>query len=99
MKVRPGGRWIAAAVALAMVLAACADDDGEPEVTDPVTEDDPDDDAVDDDEVVAEPEGDPITIGGTLALTGVFAATAEIHEIVAEEYVGDKMFLNVSSKP
>ncbi len=33
------------------------------------------------------PEGDPIVIGGTLSLTGPLAATAAIHEIVAEEFV------------
>jgi branched-chain amino acid transport system substrate-binding protein len=96
MRARSGGRWIAAAVALAMVLAACGDDDGAGETADPTPDDtdeaaagDEADDAEGDadDQPAAAPEGDPIRIGGSLALTGAFAATAAIHEIVAEEYV------------
>ncbi len=75
------------ALVSAMVLAACAGDDAEPaaaedgEVAEAPAAEDPAEDAAD------EPEGEPIVIGGTLALTGPFAATAQIHEIAAEQYV------------
>lgn len=94
MKVRARGRWIALALTLAMVLSACADDgdvsdDAADDAGDDVTDDDGDADEVEDDtdEATGEPEGEPIRIGGTLALTGVFAATAAIHEIAGEQFV------------
>lgn len=86
---RGAARWVALTAVLALVLAACGDDadtsapEPEPEpAADPgEAEDDPGDDAP------TEPSGDPIVIGGSLALTGFLASTAAIHEIVAEEYV------------
>lgn len=36
---------------------------------------------------VAEPEGDPIVVGGTLSLTGPFGATGAIHRIAGELFV------------
>jgi branched-chain amino acid transport system substrate-binding protein len=35
----------------------------------------------------SEPSGEPIRIGGSLSLTGPFAATAAIHKIVGDEFV------------
>lgn len=38
-------------------------------------------------EAPAEPSGEPIRIGGSLALTGPLAPTAAIHKIVGDEYI------------
>jgi branched-chain amino acid transport system substrate-binding protein len=96
MKIVSRGRWLAVPLTLALVLAACgggdeadpaADDDAATD-TDTDTDTDADADADEgDDEPAAAPEGDPIVIGGSLALTGAFAPTAAIHEIAAEQYV------------
>jgi branched-chain amino acid transport system substrate-binding protein len=86
-------RWLAASVAVALLASACGggDDaapDEEPDTTtDEAPADEGEEPAEDGDAAPAEPEGEPIVIGGSLALTGAFAATAAIHEIAAEEYV------------
>ncbi|QBI20914.1 ABC transporter substrate-binding protein [Egibacter rhizosphaerae] len=67
---------------LALVAAACGEDNGEDDGED-AAEADADEAEGDADE----PEGDPIEIGGSLALTGGLAPTAVIHELVADEYV------------
>jgi branched-chain amino acid transport system substrate-binding protein len=96
---RAWSRGIAVTASLALVLAACGGDEGDTSTDD--TEDtatadtdageEPadgaDDGSEDDGGEAAAPSGDPITIGGALALTGPFAPTAQIHEIVAEQYV------------
>ncbi len=81
---RGAARWIALTAVLALVVAACGDDADTP-APEPAAP--PGDAAPDPGDAPTEPSGDPIVIGGTLALTGVFAATAAIHDIVAEEYV------------
>lgn len=86
MKQRPNVRLAAVAAALALGVAACggAEEEAAPA---PAPAPAPEADAEEAEPEANCPEGDPIVIGGTLALTGPFAATAAIHEIVAEEYV------------
>jgi branched-chain amino acid transport system substrate-binding protein len=90
MRIR--SRWMAMGLAVALLAAACGDDET-PATTEPAPADDDgdgegtDDEDGDDGTAAAEPEGDPIVIGGSLALTGPFAATAVIHEIAAEQFV------------
>ncbi len=90
---RTRSRWLALSVALALTAVACGGDDDSPEPQQPTDEtpDDGDDgdepDDGDDGEAAPEPSGDPIVIGGALALTGPLAPTAHIHEIVAEQFV------------
>ena len=47
----------------------------------------PEEEAAAEEEAMAEPEGEPIQIGGSLALTGFLAPTAAIHKIVGDEYI------------
>ena len=83
-------------IVMAMVLAACGDstsdttaaaeEDDTPtattaaptETTEAMTEDT---------EAPSEPEGDPIVIGSTLALTGFLSPTAAIHKVAGELFV------------
>jgi branched-chain amino acid transport system substrate-binding protein len=66
---------VAALVAVAMVLTACADDD------------DGDGSAGESPAAGGEPTGEPIVVGSTLSLTGAFAATGAIHKIAGEQFV------------
>ncbi|MFA9444237.1 amino acid ABC transporter substrate-binding protein [Egicoccus sp. AB-alg6-2] len=92
MRVR--SRWIALLAAMSLGVVACGGaDTTEPDAAAPedTAPDDGGDDAEgetgEDGEAAPEPSGDPIQIGGALALTGPFAPTAKIHEIVAEQFV------------
>jgi branched-chain amino acid transport system substrate-binding protein len=71
---------------LALVLAACGADDDvadpgveEPEAPTAETGEEPD--------AAPEPEGDPIVIGGSLALTGFLGPTGVIHQLTGELFV------------
>lgn len=82
-------RWIVLVVLASLVLAACGGD-GETEAEAPDEEAATDGDAGAEEEgaeAAAAPEGDPVRIGGTLALTGPLAPTALIHDIAAREFV------------
>lgn len=81
---RTSVRLLAVAAALALVTAACGGNDTSAPTAAPAPAPAPTPTEV------SCPTGEPIVIGGTLALTGPFAATAAIHEVVAEEYV-DKL--------
>jgi len=82
-------RWahLAIVTVLAMIVAACAGDEGgdttaptdTTDTTEPTAPTEPTD--------TTEPSGEPIRVGGTLALTGVLAATGAIHEAVGEVFV------------
>lgn len=92
MRVR--SRWIALLAAMSLSIAACGGDDPEPgaeETADEGATEEPTEEGGEgeegDEEAAGEPSGDPIKIGGALALTGPLAPTAKIHEIVAEQYV------------
>jgi branched-chain amino acid transport system substrate-binding protein len=78
--------WMVLLLMFGLVLAACGTPTPDEPVADPgePAEEQPE---VEPDEAEAEPEGEPIRIGGSLALTGAFAPTAIIHELVAQEYV------------
>lgn len=84
-------RFVAVLTVLAMVAAACNGDDATPDQPTDTTEaeapaTDDTDDPTDTTEAM-EPEGDPIRIGGTLALTGFLAPTGIIHEAVGQVFV------------
>ncbi|MGH9214486.1 MAG: amino acid ABC transporter substrate-binding protein [Acidimicrobiales bacterium] len=65
-----------AAVALAMGLIACGDDaDGDGGS------------AGESSEAGGAPSGEPIVVGSTLSLSGAFAATGAIHQLVGEQFV------------
>jgi branched-chain amino acid transport system substrate-binding protein len=68
---------LAAAVALATSFIACADDDGDAAT-------DTGDEAT---ESGGEASGEPIVVGSTLSLSGAFAATGAIHQLVGEQFV------------
>jgi branched-chain amino acid transport system substrate-binding protein len=98
MRVR--SRWMALLVVMSLGIAACGSDEpSEPDADGATTDEgaadqddgedagDADEGSGEDDGEAAAPSGDPIRIGGALALTGPFAPTAKIHEIVAEEFV------------
>ncbi|HEX6577486.1 MAG TPA: ABC transporter substrate-binding protein [Jiangellaceae bacterium] len=68
---------VAGSAATVLLLAACADDDPEAEGTGDTS---PDAEAT-------EPSGEPIVVGSTLSLTGAFAATGAIHQVVGEQFV------------
>ena len=70
-------RIMALAVVVAMIASACGDD-GATDTTGPGGTDAPSGEA---------PSGEPIRIGGTLALTGFLAATGAIHETVGNVFV------------
>jgi len=90
-------RYLAILTALAMVLAACGDDGGGGDTTAPAgadtteaptdTTEGPTDTTEEMTDTTGEASGDPIRIGGTLALTGFLAATGVIHEAVGEVFV------------
>lgn len=85
---RPRARLIGTAVAAtALVLAACGGDDdtGAGQEADDVAEEEPEAEGTEEDG--GEPSGDPIVVGSTLSLTGAFAATGVIHQIVGEQFV------------
>src|SRR5918996_4905275 len=71
-----------AVAALALVLAACGDDDTAAEPGPEDTQETPGET-----EEPGEPSGEPIVIGSTLSLTGAFAPTGVIHQIVGEQFV------------
>jgi branched-chain amino acid transport system substrate-binding protein len=75
-------RAAATVAATALLLAACGDDDtAEPSADETEEPDEPD-------EPAEEPVDDePIIIGSTLSLTGVFGPTGVIHQIVGEQFV------------
>jgi branched-chain amino acid transport system substrate-binding protein len=81
-------RYLALMTVLAMVAAACNGEDATPEEPTDTTEAAPTDpdDTTDTTEAMA-PEGDPIRVGGTLALTGFLAPTGIIHEAVGKVFV------------
>lgn len=75
---------------LALALAGCAGDDDGTDGATPAgdaAEDAGDAGDAGDGDDAAAPSGDPIRIGGTLALTGPFAATATIHRLAGEQFV------------
>ena len=81
-------RLIAILTVVALIVAACGDGDEGADTTAPQGTEAPDStDAPDDGGDTTEPEGEPIRIGGTLALTGFLAATGAIHETVGEVFV------------
>jgi branched-chain amino acid transport system substrate-binding protein len=90
-------RYLAILTALAMVLAACGEDGGGGDTTAPAgadtteaptdTTEGPTDTTEEMTDTTGEASGDPIRIGGTLALTGFLAATGVIHEAVGEVFV------------
>jgi branched-chain amino acid transport system substrate-binding protein len=83
-------KLVSVAVLFAMVAAACGGaDDPDPGAAQPTepTEVGETDDAADDGEPVAEPEGDPIRVGGSLALTGFLGPTGVIHRLAGEQFV------------
>jgi branched-chain amino acid transport system substrate-binding protein len=74
----------AAVAAMTLVLAACGGDDGD----DTAAEPEPDTtEEQETEEPAGEPSGEPIVIGSTLSLTGAFAPTGVIHQIVGEQFV------------
>src|ERR687891_93566 len=82
---RPRARLISSVVAATvLVLAACGGDDEEPGAE--TTPDEPTEGS-EETPAAEEPSGEPIVIGSTLALTGAFAATGVIHQIVGEQFV------------
>ncbi|HEX6301540.1 MAG TPA: ABC transporter substrate-binding protein [Acidimicrobiia bacterium] len=90
-------RYLAILTALAMVLAACGDDGEGGDTTAPAgadtteaptdTTEEPTDTTEEMTDTTGEASGDPIRIGGTLALTGFLAATGVIHEAVGKVFV------------
>lgn len=94
MKSRKRWRYLAAGTVFALVVAACgdggegsdttatADTEAPTETTEPMTDTT---EAMTD--TTGEASGDPIRIGGTLALTGFLAATGVIHEAVGKVFV------------
>jgi branched-chain amino acid transport system substrate-binding protein len=77
-------RAAATVAATALLLAACGDDDDAAEPSADETEEEPEEP----DEPAEEPMDDePIIIGSTLSLTGVFGPTGVIHQIVGEQFV------------
>ncbi|MFW6205092.1 MAG: ABC transporter substrate-binding protein [Actinomycetota bacterium] len=76
------------AAATALVLAACGGDDdtgAEPDAEE-AAEEEPDAEEGEEQDG-GEPSGDPIVVGSTLSLTGAFAPTGVIHQIVGEQFV------------
>ena len=67
---------LAGSAAAVLLLAACGDDPDTEEAGDasPGAE-------------ATEPSGEPIVVGSTLSLTGAFAATGAIHQVVGEQFV------------
>jgi branched-chain amino acid transport system substrate-binding protein len=90
-------RYLAILTALAMVLAACGEDGEGGDTTAPGgtdtteaptdTTEGPTDTTEEMTDTTGEASGDPIRIGGTLALTGFLAATGGIHEAVGKVFV------------
>lgn len=76
-------RYVALLAVVVLVAGACGDGDEGTDTTSP-----PDTTGSDTTEASSdEPSGEPIRIGGTLALTGFLAATGAIHEAVGEVFV------------
>lgn len=90
-KSRQRWRWAMVLAALTLVAAACGGDseeDTSAAESDTAEETDGANSAGGTDSAQgAAPSGDPIRIGGTLALTGPFAATATIHRLAGEQFV------------
>ena len=90
-------RYLAILTSLAMVLAACGGDGEGSDTTAPDTSntteaptdttEGPTDTTVPMTDTTGDASGDPIRIGGTLALTGFLAATGVIHEAVGKVFV------------
>jgi len=87
-------RWsyLAIVTVLALIVAACAGDEGgdttAPPGTDgPTDTSEPSTETTEPSTETTEPSGEPIRIGGTLALTGFLAATGVIHQAVGEVFV------------
>jgi len=88
-------RYLAIVTVLALLVAACGGDgegsdttEGAPDTTEaPSDTTGTTDGSTDTTEATGEPEGEPIVIGGTLALTGFLAPTAAIHQAVGEVFV------------
>ena len=88
-------RHLAIVTVLALLVAACGGDgegsdttEGAPDTTEaPSDTTGTTDGSTDTTEATGEPEGEPIVIGGTLALTGFLAPTAAIHQAVGEVFV------------
>lgn len=89
-------RYLAILTALAMVLAACGGDGEGGDTSAPVATDTTEaptettegpTETTEATDTTGEASGDPIRIGGTLALTGFLAATGVIHEAVGKVFV------------
>lgn len=82
--------WLALVAVMALVLAACGNGEAESTTTaaqETTTTAGGSDTTAAPETPSEEPSGDPIVIGGTLALTGGLAATAQIHHIAGELFV------------
>lgn len=84
---RRPSRLVSLLALLVLVLAACAGDGGTTTTAAPGTTQAPGTTAAPGTTEPEGPSGEPIVVGGTLPLTGAFAATGVIHRIAGELYV------------
>jgi branched-chain amino acid transport system substrate-binding protein len=91
MRTQRRRRYLAVIMVLALIAAACGGDDTTDTTNTTAPADTettvPSDTETTEPEEVEEPSGEPIRIGGTLALTGFLAATGAIHQAVGEVFV------------
>jgi len=87
-------RYLAIVSVLALLVAACGGDgegsdttEAAPDTTEAPPDTDTTEGSTETTGATGEPEGEPIVIGGTLALTGFLAPTAAIHQAVGEVFV------------
>ena len=91
MRTQRRRRYLVVIMVLALIAAACGGDDATDTTNTTAPSDTettvPSDTETTEPEDMEEPSGEPIRIGGTLALTGVLAATGAIHQVVGEVFV------------
>lgn len=85
-------RFVSMVCALLLIAAACGGDEASTTTTTQPDDGDTTTTQADTDDTTTteapeEPSGDPIVVGGTMALTGAFAATGIIHEIAGQMFV------------